>query len=104
MFPPGSGQGSSELGSFSGNLFDLPRIVVPAFPGGTALVGHATDYEVYEEVVGLLSAVEPALFGVQVAYGGYVAMGAVNPEGMVKLTPPAGAFAASASSSRSKKE
>ena len=40
---------------------------------------HAGAYEVYEEVVGVLSAVEPALFGVQVAYGGYVAFNAVTP-------------------------
>ena len=102
VFPSSAGQGSSEFGSFSGNLFDLPRIVVPAFPDGTCIVGHAADYEVYEEVVGLLSAVEPALFGVQVAYGGYVAFGAVNPEGLVMVAPPGGV--AATSSRTTKKE
>ena len=52
------------------------------------IVGVASAYEVYEEVVGVLSAVEPSLFGVQVAYGGYVAFNAVEPEGLVKVTPP----------------
>ena len=40
-------------------------------------------------MVGVLSAVEPSLFGVQVAYGGYVAYNAVTAEGLIKLTPPA---------------
>ena len=74
---------------FAGNIFGLPRYVVPGFPADTVIVGHAGDYEVYEEVVGVLSAVEPSLFGVQVAYGGYVAYNAVTPEGLIGLTPPA---------------
>lgn len=80
-----SSQGAS---GFGGNVLALPRYVVPGFPGGTAMIGVSTAYEVYEEVVGVLSAVEPALFGVQVAYGGYVAMNAVEPEGLCKVLPP----------------
>jgi hypothetical protein len=47
----------------------------------------------------VLQAVEPSILGVQVAYGGYVAFGAVTPEGAVKLTPPVMAAAASAPAS-----
>lgn len=81
-----STQGASN---FAGNMFAIPRFVVPSFPTGTCIVGTSNAYEAYEEVVGVLSAVEPALFGVQVAYGGYVAFNAVEPAGLVKVTPPA---------------
>ena len=81
-----SSQGAT---GFAGNMFALPRYVIPGFPADTVVVGHAGDYEVYEEVVGVLSAVEPSLFGVQVAYGGYVAYNAVTPEGLILVTPPA---------------
>ena len=80
---------SQGAAGFAGNMFALPRFVVPGFAADTCVVGHSGDYEVYEEVVGVLSAVEPSLFGVQVAYGGYVAFNAVTPEGLIPLTPPA---------------
>ena len=89
-FPPASG----GLASFAGDMFQVPRIVVPSFAAGTCIVGHATDYEVYEEVLGVLQAVEPSILGVQVAYGGYVAFGAVAAEGLVPLTPPVTGFEA----------
>jgi hypothetical protein len=65
--------GTSELATFSGDLFGLPRVVVPLFPAKTIIVGPDDLYEVYEEVVGLLSVIEPSILGVQVAYGGYLA-------------------------------
>ena len=76
---------------FAGNMFALPRYVIPGLPGRhRASSGTPSDYEVYEEVVGVLSAVEPSLFGVQVAYGGYVAYNAVTPEGLIGITAPGG--------------
>ena len=84
-----SGQRARSLADFRGDVLGLPRIVVPTFPAGTCVVGNSTLYEVYEEVIGLLSVVEPSILGVQVAYGGYVAMGALFPAGLVPLTPPA---------------
>jgi hypothetical protein len=82
--------GTSTLANFSGDLLGVPRIVVPTLPSGTCIVGHSSFYEVYEEIIGLLSVVEPSILGVQVAYGGYVAFGAVAAAGLVKLTslPP----------------
>jgi HK97 family phage major capsid protein len=65
--------GTSELASFAGDLFGLPRIVCPLLPSKTCIVGPDDLYEVYEEMVGLLSVIEPSILGVQVAYGGYVA-------------------------------
>ena len=81
---------SQGASGFSGNMFGVPRIIVPSFPASTMVLGVAEAYEVYEEVVGVLSAVEPALFGVQVAYGGYVAFNAVEPEGLRKFSPLTG--------------
>jgi HK97 family phage major capsid protein len=82
--------GTSELASFNGDLLGVPRIVVPTFVAGTCLVGSSSLYEVYEEVIGLLSVIEPSILGVQVAYGGYVAFGTLSATGIVSLTPPAG--------------
>jgi HK97 family phage major capsid protein len=78
--------GTSQLGMFAGDLFGLPRIVVPTMPSGTAIVGPSTLYEVYEEVIGLLSVIEPSLLGVQVAYGGYVAFGSLDTLSFIPLT------------------
>jgi hypothetical protein len=80
--------GTQGAAGFGGNMFAVPRVVVPALPSGTCIVGVSTAYEVYEEVVGVLSAVEPSLFGVEVAYGGYVAFNAVEPLGLVPLAVP----------------
>ena len=82
--------GTSELSSFAGDLLGVPRIVVPTFVAGTCLVGNSSLFEVYEEVIGLLSVVEPSILGVQVAYGGYVAFGTLSATGIVPLTVPAG--------------
>jgi HK97 family phage major capsid protein len=91
VFPSSSGNGGageSNLDSFAGNMFQVPRIVVPKFPPGTLIIGKAAAYEVYEEVIGLLSAIEPGILGVEVAYGGYVAFNAIAPEALCPITPP----------------
>jgi HK97 family phage major capsid protein len=93
--------GDSSVTSFAGNLYQVPRIVVPSFPAGTAIVGWSGAYEVYEEVIGLLTAVEPSLLGVEVAYGGYIAFNAIAPEGLAILTAPAGPITAAAPTSGS---
>jgi hypothetical protein len=82
--------GSSSLASFRGDLLGVPRIVVPTFAAGTCIVGPSALFEVYEEVIGLLSVIEPSILGVQVAYGGYLAWGALQGSALVPLTMPAG--------------
>ena len=82
--------GGSSLGDFRGDILGLPRIVVPTLPAGTCIVGNSSLYEVYEEVIGLLSVIEPSILGVQVAYGGYVAFGSLQGGGFVPLTAPSG--------------
>jgi HK97 family phage major capsid protein len=90
VFPTNAGgsAGTSGLTTFSGVVLDLPRIVVPSLPAGTLIVGWSGGYEVYEERIGLLSAVEPSIFGVEVAYGGYLAAGFMNPAAFAKVTVP----------------
>lgn len=86
----GLDSGGSSLANFRGDILGLPRIVVPTFPAGTCIVGASPLYEVYEEVIGLLSVIEPSILGVQVAYGGYVAWGGLAGTSFVPLTAPAG--------------
>jgi HK97 family phage major capsid protein len=92
LMPPagqsGGTLGTSNLSSFAGTVLDLPRIVEPALPAGTLIVGWSGGFEVYEERIGLLSAVEPSLLGVEVAYGGYLAAGFMDPTAFAKVTVP----------------
>jgi HK97 family phage major capsid protein len=77
--------GGSSLADFRGDILGLPRIVVPTFAAKTCIVGPDSLYEVYEEVIGLLSVIEPSILGVQVAYGGYFAQGSLAGPAYVPL-------------------
>jgi hypothetical protein len=81
--------GAGDLASFAGDILNLPRIVVWSLPAQTVIVGNSTQFEFYEEVIGLLSAVEPSLLGVEVAYGGYAAYAPLLADAFCKVTPPA---------------
>ena len=81
--------GTSSPTSFEGAVMDLPRIVVPSFPDRTVIVGVKGKTEFYEQKVGFLTAVEPRLLGVELAYGGYVAFGTLRPAAFAKLSIPA---------------
>lgn len=85
---PGAQPGTSSLAAMAGTILGLTRIVVPDLPPGTCIVGRSDLYEVYEEVIGLLTAIEPGILGVEVAYGGYVAWGSLIPESFIPITPP----------------
>lgn len=80
--------GSGDLSSFAGDMLGVPRVVVPSFPAGTAVLGPSDGYEVYEEAIGLLTAVEPSILGVEVATGGYIAHGMINDTSFCKITAP----------------
>jgi hypothetical protein len=81
----GDGGGDSSVNSFAGNLLRTPRVIVPSFPAGTLIVGVKSRAEVYEDRFGFLSAVEPKVFGVELAYGGYMASGTVKPTAFAKV-------------------
>lgn len=71
---------------FSGDILDIKRVVVPGLPNGTFIIGRTNLFEFYEERIGLLSAVEPKVLGVEVAYGGYVAAGFLDKTAFTKVT------------------
>lgn len=77
--------GESSPTTFDGNVLDFPRTVVPSFPSGTLIVGVKEKAEVYEDRIGLLTAVEPRLLGVEVAFGGYMASGVLDADGFAKV-------------------
>jgi hypothetical protein len=81
----GDGGGSSSMSSFAGNLLQTNRVIVPSFPDGTLIVGVKSRTEVYEDRFGFLSAVQPKVFGVELAYGGYMANGTVKPSAFAKF-------------------
>lgn len=81
----GDGGGDSSATSFAGNLLRTPRIIVPSFPAGTLIVGVKSRTEVYEDRFGFLTAVEPKVFGVEIAYGGYMASGTIKPAAFTKI-------------------
>ena len=91
----GDTSSNASPNSFTGDILNLPRIVVPGFPAGTVVVGRTNLTEFYEERIGVLSAVEPAILGVEVAYGGYAAFGTVDPSAFAKIIADAGALTAS---------
>lgn len=82
----GTGGGDSALGSFQGNLLSIPRIVVPSLASGTVIVGVKSRTEVYEDRIGFLTAVQPKVLGVELAYGGYMASGTLKPAAFAKVT------------------
>lgn len=80
------GQGVAD---FVGSMGRLPKIVVPSFPTNTMVTGPKAHYEFYEERIGVLSAVEPGILGVEVAYGGYIAHGILNADSFRKIVDAA---------------
>lgn len=81
----GNGGGNSQLDTFVGNLLNVPRTIVPSFAAGTLIVGVKSRTEVYEDRFGFLSQIEPKVFGVELAYGGYMASGTVKPSAFTKV-------------------
>lgn len=82
----GNGGGDSAIDSFTGNLLSVPRIVVPSMDAGTVIVGVKSRTEVYEDRIGFLTAVQPKVLGVELAYGGYMASGTLKPAAFAKVT------------------
>lgn len=81
-----SGSGMSAT-SFSGNPVGLNLVVTPGIVDDTFWVLNGLALEIYEQVVGQLSVVEPSVLGVQVAYAGYVGYYRPAPDGAVHVGP-----------------
>lgn len=81
-----SGNGMSAT-SFSGNPVGLNLVVSPGVTDDTFWVLNGLALEIYEQVVGQLSVVEPSVLGIQVAYAGYVGYYRPAPDGAVHVGP-----------------
>lgn len=81
----GNGGGDSDITRFAGNLLNVPRSIVPSFPASTLIVGVKSRTEVYEDRIGFLTAVQPKVLGVELAYGGYMANGTIKPAAFCKV-------------------
>ncbi len=84
----GSLGSAAGITDFAGDMLNAPRTVVWGLPAGTIVVGSPPFFEFYEDQVGLLTAVEPKIFGVEVAYGGYTALGFVEELAFCKVNGP----------------
>jgi hypothetical protein len=73
--------------TFEGNPVGLRFIVTPGITDATMWMLNSLALEVYEQVVGQLSVVEPSVLGIQVAYAGYVGLFRPAPNGAVHLAP-----------------
>lgn len=82
---PGNKAGAASPQSFLGSVLNFPRIMVPGLAAGTVIVGRKSAFEFYEERIGLLSAIVPRVFGVEVAYGGYMAAGFMDASKFCKI-------------------
>lgn len=78
--------GRAKPNVFAGDILEIERVVVPGLPTGTFIIGRKSLFEFYEERIGLLSAVEPKVLGIEVAYGGYVAAGHMDATAFAKVT------------------
>lgn len=91
------GTGFSASGAFGqgvmGTISGIPVIMSNGIPGSEGgddfgILLSSAAVEVYEQRVGTLSAVEPSVLGVQVAYAGYFTPMTVETTGVVKLVRP----------------
>ena len=81
--------GQASPFNFMASLVNGGVTMAPGLASGTIIVGRSDLYEVYEERIGLLQAVEPKILGVEIAYGGYVAWGALDDTAFAKIVQPA---------------
>jgi hypothetical protein len=83
----GSGIGTNNVQNLQqGGVLQLPRTVVPSFPAATLIIGRKERVEAYEDRIGFLTAVQPKVLGVEIAYGGYFSSGVLSVPAFVELT------------------
>lgn len=75
----------TPLGRFGGLLVNTQRVMAPGLPAGTVLYGRKSGFEYYETRKGFVQGIEPKVFGVEVAYGGYAAGGFMDASLWCKL-------------------
>lgn len=89
LFPtlaPSNAGGTASADSFAMNPLGLRLVVSNHLGTGTMIVGSSRYFETYENVGGALSAVDPSVLGVTLAYYGYFAALVTVGGAFVKLT------------------
>lgn len=88
MFPtvnPVNALGDIRPTSFQGSIAGFKLAVDKNFPAATAILGNSRFIEVYETIGGQVSAVEPSILGVEIAYYGYIAWLNIEPTAFVNI-------------------
>jgi len=90
VFPfmgPSNASGTQSATSFEGNPVGLRLVVTPAITDEDMWVLNSDSLEIYEQLIGQLSIVEPSVLGIQVAYAGYTGFYRPFPNGAVLIAP-----------------
>jgi HK97 family phage major capsid protein len=93
--------GDTSPTSFSSTIAGLRMVVDANFPTNTAILGDSRLVETFEQIGGQVSATEPSILGVNIAYYGYVAWVVTKPTGFVQFAATIPAAAGSSSSGTS---
>jgi HK97 family phage major capsid protein len=88
LLAPNNAIGSmSGANTFEGNPVGLRLVVTPAITDESMWVLNGLALEIYEQVNGQLSVVEPSVLGIQVSYSGYVGYYRPAANGAVLIAP-----------------
>jgi hypothetical protein len=89
LFPqvgPMNAVGNLGVNAYGGNAFGLQVVVDRNFAAGTAIVGDASGYELYEQQKGTMSVESPSTLSRTIALRGYFAALMIDPTKFVKFT------------------
>ena len=89
LFPqvgPMNAYGDLGVNSYGGNAFGLSVVVDRNFAAGTAIVGDASGYELFEQQKGTMSIESPSTLSRTIALRGYFAALMIDPTKFVKFT------------------
>jgi len=89
LFPqvgPMNAYGNLGVNAYGGNAFGLQVVVDRNFASGTAIVGDASGYELFEQVKGTMTVESPSTLSRVLALRGYFAALMIDPTKFVKFT------------------
>ena len=89
LFPqvgPMNAYGDLGVNAYGGNAFGLQVVVDRNFAAGTAIVGDASGYELYEQQKGTMSIESPSTLSRTIALRGYFAALMIDPTKFVRFT------------------
>jgi HK97 family phage prohead protease len=89
LFPqvgPMNAYGDLGVNSYGGNAFGLSVVVDRNFAAGTAIVGDASGYELFEQQKGTMSIESPSTLSRTIALRGYFAALMIDPTKFVRFT------------------